>query len=126
MWKPYRLRKTWDFQKIIEQKNKIINYQFLIFYLPNQIANCRFGITIPKKIVKKAVERNLYKRQIKNMLILWIKESGCLEIENFHYDLVIIMRNSYTDKDFQHNQKILVSSLNYIVKKEKNQNLKYG
>lgn len=110
LWKPYRLRKNWQFQKIITDGQKIVNASFVIFLAPNKLDNCQFGISTPKKLVKKAVGRNKYKRQIRDMLIKHLKKNqdSCQINDNhMHYDFVIIIRHSYLANDFQTNQKNL-------------------
>src|SRR5271156_4458074 len=95
--KSYRLRKNWQFQKIIEAKRRIFNDSFVIFWTANNQVNCQFGISIPRKLVKKAVDRNYYKRQIRHMLLLHLKKRNysCQTIPpHFHSNLVIIIRYS--------------------------------
>ncbi|WNE40060.1 MAG: Ribonuclease P protein component [Mycoplasmataceae bacterium] len=110
LWKPYRLRKNWQFQEIITDGQKIVNASFVIFLVSNKLDNCQFGISTPKKLVKKAVGRNKYKRQIRDMLIKYLKKNqdSCQINDNHkHYDFVIIIRHSYLENDFQTNQKNL-------------------
>jgi len=110
LWKPYRLRKDWQFGEIIKATPKSTNSSFVIFSVANNINNCRFGISIPQKMIKTAVERNYYKKQIRNMLILHLKEhqDSCQTDRNHsHRDFVIIIRYSYSKNDFAINQKNL-------------------
>ncbi|RHZ36551.1 ribonuclease P protein component [endosymbiont GvMRE of Glomus versiforme] len=119
MWNLYRLRKVWGFSKILSQGKKIVNSDFVIFYLPNQLNNCRFGISIPRKVVKKATQRNYYKRQIKNILTCFLKESkdDCQIYQSNHCDLVIITRSGLSEK-FAARQKSLVELLASIPQKK--------
>ncbi|RHZ37739.1 ribonuclease P protein component [endosymbiont GvMRE of Glomus versiforme] len=121
MWNLYRLRKGWGFSKVLNQGKKTVNSEFVIFYLPNQLNNCRFGISIPRKIVKKATQRNYYKRQIKNILTCFLKEQkdDCQVYRSNHYDLVIIIRSGLSEK-FTARQKSLVELLASISQKESN------
>jgi len=107
LWKPYRLRKNWQFQEVIQTGRKIANPSFVIFSTTNDLKNCQFGISIPQKLIKTAVERNHYKRQIRNILILHLKEhKDSCQIDNnhSHHDFVIIIRYSYPKNDFTTNQ----------------------
>jgi len=91
------------------------------FYLPNHLNTCRFGISIPRKIVKKATRRNYCKRQIKNILVSFLKEykNACPFNQPNHYDLVIVARQSFlTNDDFSAKQKSLVELLELIPQKE--------
>ncbi|WNE41180.1 MAG: Ribonuclease P protein component [Mycoplasmataceae bacterium] len=116
LWRPYRLRKNWQFQEIITDGQKLVNDSFVAFLFANKIENCQFGISTPKKIIKKAVDRNHYKRQIRDMLIKFLKKNqdSCQTKENHnHFSFVIIVRYSYLENDFQTNQKNLYKLLDY-------------
>ena len=118
--KPYRLRKNWQFQEIITNGQKIANASFVFFLFPNQLNNCQFGISTPKKLVKKAVGRNKYKRQIREMLINYLKKNqdSCQNDDDHkHYDFVMIIRHSYLETDFQMNQKNLYKLIDLAHKK---------
>lgn len=121
LWKPYRLRKNSEFQKIITQAHKVANRNFTIFLSSNKLNNCQFGISIPHKWVKKAVDRNYYKRQIRNILIQYLKKynNSCqLTINHCHYNLVIIIRPSYLTSDFATNQENLTKLLFFALSKK--------
>ena len=89
----------------------------MIFYLPNQLNNYRFGISIPRKLVKKATQRNYCKRQIKNILTCFLKEHKDDYQIYQSYDLVIITRSGLSKK-FTARQKSLVELLASIPQKE--------
>jgi len=117
LWKPYRLRKNWQFKEIIKGGKKVNNASFSIFSIENNLENCQFGISIPQKLVKKAVDRNYYKRQIRNMLIFHLKEhNDTCQVNNdhIHYNFVIIIRYFYLESSFQINQKKLNKLLFFI------------
>jgi len=115
------LHKTWEFSEVFKQGKKIINSEFVAFYLPNHLNTCRFGISIPRKIVKNATQRNYYKRQIKNILASFLKEHKivCPFNQPNHYDLVIVVRPNFpTVDDFSVKQKSLVELLDLIPQKK--------
>jgi ribonuclease P protein component len=121
MWGAYRLRKPWwrKFSKVVNRNRKVINPEFVIFYLPNQLVNHRFGISIPRKKVKKSSQRNYYKRQVKNILISFLKASSSQKFFPRHFDFVIIVRFGFqTQDDFSVKQASLTNSLNLILQKE--------
>ena len=110
IWKPYRLRKNWQFKALIKSGQRIANPNFVIFSAENNLDNCLFGISIPQKLVKKAVDRNYYKRQIRNMIILFLKKNGdsCqIGRAHQHRNFVIIVRHFYLVKDFSTNKQNL-------------------
>jgi ribonuclease P protein component len=123
LWKPYRLRKSQQFQEIISAGQKVSNRNFSIFLTRNKLDNCQFGISTPQKIVKKAVERNYYKRQIRHMLISHLQkynESCRIDDSHLHYNLIIILRSSYLENDFTTNQESLYKLLFFAYRKFNN------
>ena len=73
--KPHRLRRRQDFQKVYQQ-GKLHQQVHLTLrslrYLPTSVTEnlpaTRFGISVSTKVSKKAVVRNLLKRQVKAAL----------------------------------------------------------
>ncbi|SRR6266516_2957827 len=100
---------------IIKKGRKVINSEFVIFYSLSQLNNCRFGIGVPCKLVKKAVWRNYYKRQIKNILANY--KDFCQGLSS-HYNFVIIVRPRFLVSQFLVKQNSLVELLNLILYKE--------
>ena len=95
---------------MIKSGQRLVNPSFVIFSAENNLANCLFGISTPQKLVKKAVDRNYYKRQIRNMIILLLKKNnGDCRIGNAHQhrNFVIIVRHFYLANDFATNQQNL-------------------
>jgi len=102
-WRILSLKKNWQFEKIINFGEKIFDNYFNIFFTKNDLENCRFGICVSKKIVKKSVKRNFYKRQIRNIIINYNKKSK----KHFHNDKIIIIRKNFFEKTFfEKNQKL--------------------
>jgi ribonuclease P protein component len=131
LWRPYRLRKVWQFKDLITKGQKVFNPSFTIFFTSNNHNNCRFGIATPKKLIKLAVDRNFYRRQVRAMLISHLKSSlkkkanSCqASTEHSHSDLVIIIRYPYLKNEFITNQANLYKLLNLIEAREKQSNHK--
>lgn len=121
LWNNYRLRKTWEFQEIIKKRRKIFNNQLIIFYSEKkERENCRFGISIPQKIVKKAVLRNKYKRQIKSVLISIIKEKNNPLRRISSWDFVLVIKENFIKENFQKNKDDLRKLLNFFIWKNNN------
>jgi len=68
MKKEFRVLKNSDFQKIIKNNQKFHSKNFVIYYQKSLTISHRIGITISKKVSKKAVDRNLLKRRINHIL----------------------------------------------------------
>ncbi|CAI2183012.1 6079_t:CDS:2, partial [Funneliformis geosporum] len=107
------LRKPWEFAEVINQGKKVISAEFRIFYSPNQLNNCQWGISTPQKLVKKATQRNYYKRQIKSILAQH-KDSICQALTPKHYNLLIIIRPGFLTSQFSAKQSSLTELLNSI------------
>jgi len=126
LWKFHRLCKNWQFQYLIEKGQKISNSIFIIYLLKNEKKdekfyrelnnNCLLGISIPKSLVKKAVKRNLYKRQIRNMLISYFQKNSCL-IHYQHFVIIIIIKKNYLENSFFNNQLELYNMFNIFIQK---------
>ena len=120
-WKKYKLKKTWDYQNIIKRKKRLFNDQFTVFFCKRSLdknftnlANCRFGISVPQKMVKRAFLRNRYKRQIREMIICFFKSNKKILINFQDLDFVIIVRQSFKEYEFAENKKSLFCLLKSI------------
>ncbi|MEG7978526.1 MAG: ribonuclease P protein component [Mollicutes bacterium UO1] len=93
---------------------KVANPSFVIFSVKNNLPNCHFGISTPQKLIKKAVDRNRYKRQVRDMIISHLKkhaDSCQINDNHIHCNFVIIIRYPYLENDFATNQKNLYKLL---------------
>jgi ribonuclease P protein component len=90
----YRVTKEKEFQAIYRRGKFKSTALFSVHYLPNRLDFTRVGIVVTKKISKKAVERNLLKRRVREV---------AREIQpNIvgHYDIVISIKKPLLEKDF--------------------------
>lgn len=89
----------------------------MLFYLPNQLTNHHFGISVPRKLIKKATQRNYYKRQVKNILISFLKKNEPSKFFKLkHFDFVVIVRSGFRTKDtFLAKQESLTTLFNLIL-----------
>jgi ribonuclease P protein component len=77
-----------DFDKIFKTGHSLYGQFFGIKIINNNLNNNRFGILISSKIYKKAVDRNLIKRQIKGFLI---RNKDSLE-KGFDCVIIVLLR----------------------------------
>ncbi|WP_339024439.1 ribonuclease P protein component [Spiroplasma endosymbiont of Agriotes lineatus] len=109
MQKKFRLKKNYDFQRIINEKQKIHNNSFVIYYANNSLDHCRFGISVSKKNAN-AVNRNRIRRQVRSML----QKVWCLK--NNNKDIIILVRSPYLKQEYSKNQNLLDILLKKIIK----------
>ncbi|TDV24483.1 ribonuclease P protein component [Mycoplasmopsis mustelae] len=90
MKKKYRLKKNWDFQKIINNNKSLQNKYLVVYYQKSN--SFHIGITVPKKF-ENSVGRNFNKRQLKAII-------HQINLYDLNYDFVIIARKEFCNSDF--------------------------
>jgi ribonuclease P protein component len=58
----YRLLKTDEFSSVFAFRRSLRGRFYTLYYRPNELNTARLGITVAKKLVKRANRRNLLKR----------------------------------------------------------------
>ena len=98
-----RIKKNQDFALTINKGQAFRYPSYLIYVKQNELGYTRVGISASKKL-GNAVTRNRVKRQIRAM---------CDHDVNFSnsVDIVIIAKESYLERTFQDNNKILLDFL---------------
>lgn len=123
LWKSIRIH-SWNFQTIIRKGTKTINSSFLIYSHSNNstkinnIKKILFGISVPKNIFKKSVERNKYKRQIRTMIMNYIKKKSKIYDTIKNLSIIIIASHKYPKKKYSENKIQLEGMIDYIIKKK--------
>jgi len=92
--KTNRLLKNTDFARIMRRGRAIASGDFLLKYVKTDGSQSRFGFMISAKVSKKATERNILKRRMREII------RGGSEIIGGGYDLVFIARKSALDLTF--------------------------
>lgn len=85
--KIYRVNKNWEYQNIYRKGRHLSSQFFGINFLPNKFDFPRFGVVVSKKIAKKAVDRNLLKRQVREIVTELAKKHRA------NYDVIITVRS---------------------------------
>ena len=92
----YRLKRKRDFERVYKKGRASRESFLLLRFAPNDLDNDRFGIVISKKVAKKANERNIIKRRIREII-----KKILPEIKN-NLDVVIIgLSGIKKETDFQ-------------------------
>lgn len=89
-----RLVSKADFQSVFHQSKKVTRPSLLVLFKPNPLAKARLGIIVAKRHVKQAVNRNAWRRVVR---------------ESFRHhqdrlqglDLIVMARSAWRDKDKQ-------------------------
>lgn len=58
----YRLQKTDEFSSVFAFRRALRGRFYTLHYRPNELGSARFGVTVAKKLVRRANGRNLVKR----------------------------------------------------------------
>ncbi len=95
MKKHLRLLKNWDFQKLLNKKQQVINKEYVIYFQPNNLKHVRIGISASKKL-GNAVMRVKLRRQVRNI----VRNNHIFENS---FDIVIIIRKNFLSNDHQTN-----------------------
>ena len=66
----YRLTKESDFNRVFRSGNKVFSRFFNLRYCNGLAENSRFAVVVANKVSKKAVQRNLLKRQTRAIIHL--------------------------------------------------------
>ena len=109
MKKKYIVKKNMDFERIITSGLRKKNKCFYIYYMKNNLAYNRYGISVGKKL-GTAVYRNKYKRRIRVIVDHYKKD--CL----IGYDYIIILREKAKTSSFSLLKEEYISLINQIIK----------
>ncbi|WAM11091.1 ribonuclease P protein component [Mycoplasmopsis cynos] len=97
MQKQFRLKKNWDFQKVIDNKKYVANKYLIIYFLESN--EFKIGITIPKKF-ENSVGRN-YNKQLNKKAIL-----NQMDILGYKYHFVFIFRKEFCQLHLKRKKKL--------------------
>lgn len=89
-----RLRKKKDFQRAYRQGRSFSAPGLWMKILPNHLGITRVGIVVSRKISRKAVQRNLIKRRLRNIVRLYLPSllAG--------YDIVLTARPGILEQSY--------------------------
>lgn len=88
--KTLRLLTSEQFKRVFAKPTKFHSKTFSVFALENELEHPRLGLAIPKKAVRKAVERNRIKRILRESF-------RCQRMNLSPRDFVIIARSGMAD-----------------------------
>lgn len=88
------IKKNDDFKKIMDSGKLLKNKHYIIYYKDKEEKYYRFGISVSKKISKKAVIRNKLKRQIKSII------DNNKNIYQNSKDYIIILKKSCLEETY--------------------------
>lgn len=110
MKKKYRIKKSEEFQTIIQHRKYITCSSLVLYYKKKEEEVSRIGISVGKK-VGNAVVRNKLKRQLRMMV---------QEVFTFQedFDFVLIVREPFSKQNFEENKKDLEILLKKVKMRE--------
>ena len=92
-----RLRKARDFQRVRQQGRSVGSSLLTLGWIANDLALCRCGYVVGKRVGKSAVARNRVKRRLREILRLQIKAGQVIP----GFDLVLIARAGAAQATYQ-------------------------
>lgn len=94
MKKIYRLKLQRDFDRVFKKGRSVILGDITLKYTNNDLKHCRLAEIISKKASKSAVQRNLLRRRLKEIIrVEYLNKMG-------NWDMVFIVRSGLLKKDF--------------------------
>lgn len=101
MKKVYRLKLQRDFDNVFKRGRSVAINGVTLKYINNNLEHCRLAEIISKKASKSAVQRNLLRRRLKEII-----RTGYLD-KIGNWDMVIIVRPELLKKDFMELKEIV-------------------
>lgn len=107
MKKEFRLLKSSDFKKVLNEKLRANrNDSVNIYYKDNNISHIRIGLSVSKKI-GNAVVRSTTRRKLRAII-------SELNVLSLNYDVVIIVKEKFLQNSYTENKEILKNAFDYI------------
>jgi len=101
----YRLRKTDEYSSVFAFRRAIKGQFLIVHYRPNALTTARMGVVVAKKLARRAVQRNLVKRIVREGFRRQRAALPCLDLvvrlnrpivgasrTNLHNDLADLLR----------------------------------
>ena len=111
------IKENKDFQEILDTKNCVRNDKYIVYYNEAKEKYYRFGISVGKKISKRAVDRNKLKRRLKSII------DNNKNSYSKSKDYIIIMKRSCIEASYQELEKGFLDVF-YKINKKGDQNEK--
>ncbi len=105
--KKYRLGKDKDIRRVYQNQAAVFGRGIIINFANNNLSHSRFAFVVSAKTLSKAVDRNYYKRLLRDIVY------QSLTIIPTALDIVIVIKKEITRMNFQEIQQ----ELNMLVKK---------
>jgi len=89
--KTERLTKEKEIKQVFNEGKKVFSRSLILFFLKNDLKTRRATVIVSSKVSKKATERNLYKRRIREVV---------KNLELIGFDMVIIALKEIKNQNF--------------------------
>lgn len=102
-----RIKKKKEFEVVYNNGARCFSKNFLLIIARNTTGRSRLGITVTKKVDKRAVYRNLIKRRVREVFRL------NRHLLNDTYDIVVVARQNAAEISYSEVQRQLLGALRY-------------
>ena len=106
--KQQRVTNGRDFQNIYRRGRHLSSAFFGLNYLKNNFGFSRLGVVVSKKTARKATDRNLLKRRVREILRLNYAKIS------LGFDIIITLKGSTSGVDFKKLEEELLTILNKL------------
>ncbi len=102
-----RVKDKREFVSIVRKGKTLKETPYIVHYINNELNVCRVGLSVSKRI-GNAVMRNRIKRQTRAMC------DSLIDYSSHTFDVVIVIKQEFTNLSFENNKQILNSLLSKI------------
>ncbi len=92
--KQYRLSKEKDINRVFKNKSTLFGKSVILNWTTNQSTNSRFAFVVSNKTFAKAVDRNYYKRILRDIIYQLIKDIPT------NLDIVLVIKKEIDQMNF--------------------------
>lgn len=97
--KEYKLKSKKDIDILFKKGKRIHSPILTLVYIQKktEVNESKFPqllVSVPKRNFKKAVDRNLLKRRLKESFRLYLKENSILSLTSYHWNLALVYKDT--------------------------------
>lgn len=104
---PLKLTKTDEFSSVFSFKKRFYGAWLIVNIMPNQQQSNRYGLVVPKRVAKRAVDRNYMKRVLRELV-------RCDHTHQQGLDVILQVKTAFSRPQFSQVQNDLMQLMRKI------------